>query len=139
MPTQNRAFEWPPSDSRWQGLGSARQAEMTRIMDDNLSHYPDGPNREQWFHFLLPLVEMGLTGRQIHSLIDKMPAKWPFDHREVYFDFRLQTWMRILEIPTLEECLQDYVQSAESTAEGLEYLSRKIRAFFARHHSDSPV
>lgn len=85
--------------------------------------------------FLLPLAEAGLAAAQMRRLAGKVPAGYPLDHREIYFDFRLDRWMRILEPPTLAECLDAYVSTAETPAEGLAYARREWAAFLKRHEN----
>jgi hypothetical protein len=90
------------------------------------------PNDEDLKKFLLPFAEMGLSTQQMLTLTQKVPESWPFDHREIYFDFRLQRWMRILDAPTIDECLEDYVQHSPSQNEALTYLEGRIDLFFSR-------
>jgi hypothetical protein len=84
-------------------------------------------------HFLLPLAESGLTAGQMIALVGKVPADFPLDHRDIYFDFRLGRWMRHLEPPTLSQCLEEYLGSAETPAEGLAYVKEEWRKFLSRH------
>lgn len=94
--------------------------------------------REELQSFLLPFAETGWSEAEMLDIARKVPKHWPCDHREIYFDFRLQRWMRILDAPTLEECLEDYVKHAPSEGEALTYLEGKIREFFARHGRPRP-
>jgi|SRR5690606_2915004 len=84
-------------------------------------------------HFLLPLAESGLTAGQMIGLAGKVPVGFPLDHRDIYFDFRLGRWMRHLEPPTLMACLEEYLGSAETPAEGLAYVQEEWRKFLLRH------
>lgn len=83
--------------------------------------------------FLLPLVEFGLTSDQMIRLAELVPADFPFDHRDIYFDFRLDLWIRHIEPPTISECLEEYLGNAESPQAGLAYLREQWQAFLHRH------
>jgi hypothetical protein len=87
--------------------------------------------------FLLPLAEAGLPTSVLLHLAGKIPPGWPRDHRETYFDFRLDRWMRILEPPTLAECLEDYLRNATSPEAGMAYLRREWEAFLKREAADT--
>jgi len=82
--------------------------------------------------FLLPFAEAGLSADVMRRLAERLPPGWPHDHRELYFDFRLDRWMRHLEPPTLAECLDEYVRTAPTPEEGLEYAKKEWEAFLAR-------
>lgn len=77
--------------------------------------------------FLLPLIRFGLTDGQIEYLLHKLPKNCPPNHREIYFDFRLDRWQKHVEPPSLKECIQDYLQNAPSQAEGIEYVKNALR------------
>ncbi len=83
--------------------------------------------------FILPLAEAGFDFPQIRNLMEKLPAQYPLDHRHVYFDFRLSRWMRVLEPPTLRECLEDYLEHAPTRAEALAFIEHECREFFQLH------
>jgi hypothetical protein len=89
----------------------------------------DGPESAS---FLLPLAEAGCPAALLIRLAGKVPPGWPRDHRETYFDFRLDRWMRILEPPTLADCLDDYLRNAPSPGEGMAYLEREWKEFLKR-------
>jgi hypothetical protein len=82
--------------------------------------------------FLLPLAEAGFTADLMRDFAERLPAGWPRDHREVYFDFRLGRWSRHLEPPTLAECLDEHVRTAGTPEEGLDYAKREWNAFLER-------
>lgn len=83
---------------------------------------------------------MGLNVGQMLEIARSLPLDWSMDHREVYFDFRLRRWMRLLEVPTLDECMEDYLRHAPSEEEAMAWMEGKIRDFFQRHGRDwSPV
>ncbi|GEM_PF-2815309 len=83
--------------------------------------------------FLLPLAEFGMTGEQMIRMTEKVPDDFPFDHRNIYFDFRLGVWIKHIEPPTVSECLEEYFENAESPEQGLAYLREKWQAFLRRH------
>lgn len=85
--------------------------------------------------FLLPMAESGLTGELMAGLVGRVPAGFPLDHREIYFDFRLDRWMKHIEPPTLSDCLEEYLESAESPAEGMAYLKEQWLAFLSRNNA----
>ena len=89
----------------------------------------DGPEAAA---FLLPLAEAGIPAPVLIGLAEKLPAAWPRDHRQTYFDFRLARWMRHLEPPTLAECLDEYARTAETPEQGLAYARREWEAFLKR-------
>jgi hypothetical protein len=66
-------------------------------------------------------------------LAEKVPEDFPLDHREVYFDFRLGRWIKHIEPPTIAQCLEEYLENAESPEDGLAYLKREWAAFLRRH------
>jgi len=112
-PAQKRVLAWAAMEFR------SRRGEFEAAIDA----------------FLLPLAEMGMDFPQIRILIEKMPAHYPLDHRLVYFDFRLSRWMRVLEPPTLRECLEDYLENALSHAEAMAFIDRECHEFFRQHGS----
>jgi hypothetical protein len=83
--------------------------------------------------FLLPLAEFGLSSSQILRLAEKLPADFPPDHRQIYFDFRLDRWIRHIEPPTISESLEEYLASAGTAEEGIAYLKGQWQAFLRRH------
>lgn len=83
--------------------------------------------------FLLPYAAFGMDSAQMLGLLEMLPAGSPLSHREMYYDFRLGRWQKHVEPPTLEECLEEYLASAPSREEGLDYLDKAFRAFRARH------
>lgn len=83
--------------------------------------------------FLLPLAEFGLSSEHMIHLAEAVPADFPLDHRNIYFDFRLNRWMRHIEPPTILESLDEYFENAESPEQGLDYLTGQWQAFLRRH------
>jgi len=108
---------------------SPSQAEALETVLRSLGKAWEGPAAAS---FLLPFAEAGFPAALMGRLAEKLPPGWPLDHRELYFDFRLDRWMRHLEPPTLAECLDEYVRTAESPGEGLEFAKREWEAFLAR-------
>ena len=86
--------------------------------------------------FLLPMAEAGFTGAQMRTLMEKVPAGYPLDHREIYYDFRLGIWIRHIEPPTVSGILEEYLASAETPEQGLAYLKGEWRRFMERHGSN---
>jgi hypothetical protein len=82
--------------------------------------------------FLLPFAEADFPASLMRRWAEKIPAGWPLDHRVMYFDLRLDRWIRHLEPPTLAECLEEYVRTAASPEEGLAYAKREWEAFLSR-------
>ena len=83
--------------------------------------------------FLLPMAEAGFASAQMIRLIGKIPAGYALDHREMFYDFRLDRWIKHIEPPTLAECLEEYVRNAETPEQGLAY-ARKVWEEFLRRH-----
>ncbi|MDB5103067.1 MAG: hypothetical protein JWP91_756 [Fibrobacteres bacterium] len=100
---------------------------------ERLSGAPGKGEREGLPLFLLPLAESGLTATQMVRLAGKVPDGFPLDHREIYFDFRLARWMRHIEPPTISQCLDEYMENAESPAAGMAYLKAQWLGFLRRY------
>lgn len=83
-------------------------------------------------HFLLPLAEVGLDGAFMARVAAKVPRGWAFDHREMFYDFRLDRWIRHFEPPTLPELLDEIVRHAETPEQGMAYAKREWEAFLRR-------
>jgi hypothetical protein len=118
-------------EARLRRLEPARAAALEATLQ-GLGRAGEGPDMA---YFLLPLAESGLDAPQMLRLARRIPEEYTLDHREIYFDFRLDRWMRILEPPTLAECLDSYVHTAPSPEEGLAYARREWEAFLKRHHA----
>ena len=107
-------------------------------LEQALSHLVPRPSKSMAKHndlpaFLLPLAEFGLSSETIIRLAAKIPADYPIDHREIYFDFRLDRWIKHIEPPTVSEVLEEYLESSESPTQGMDYLEGQWRAFLRRH------
>ena len=83
--------------------------------------------------FLLPLAEFGLSAPQLVRLAEKVTEGLPLDHRQIYFDFRLDRWIKHIEPPTISESLEEYLESAGTPEEGFAYLKGQWQAFLRRH------
>lgn len=132
-------FDFQSLRERIEKLGLVERRALAWVVLDMRQRRQNTALEEDLQRFVLPLAEMGLTLAQMMTLVQKVPNDWPLDHREIYFDFRLQRWMRILDAPTIDECLEDYVKHADSESQALDYLEGRIRAFFAQHGRDWPV
>lgn len=88
-------------------------------------------------HFLLPLAEGGLDADQMKRLASKVPAGWSLDHREMFWDFRLDRWIRHLEPPTFPELLDEIARNAETPEQAMAYLKKEWDAFL--HRQGGPV
>jgi hypothetical protein len=129
-------FDIAAPNLRLEQLNTQQKRTLAWAIVEIRTSRSDAPKEEPLRAFMLPLAEMGLTLPQILDLVRKLPVDWSFDHREVYYDFRLQRWMKILEVPTLDQCLADYVENAPSEAEAWQYLDDRFRAFFQSHRRD---
>ncbi|MDQ3000616.1 MAG: hypothetical protein M3Y08_05070 [Fibrobacterota bacterium] len=134
---ENRPFNLPDHtvEARLARL-SAPQAEALEKALGNLFSADEGPNqvgkRDGLPLFLLPLAELGLTWDQMVGLVEKVPAGYVLDHREIYFDFRLGRWMKHIEPPTVAQILEEYIDTAESKNQGLTYLKQQWQGFLRR-------
>jgi hypothetical protein len=117
--------------SRLAKLAPAAAGALERALDGISA--AAGGERDGLPLFLLPLAESGLEADAIKRLAEKVPADFPLDHREIYFDFRLDRWIRHIEPPTVAEILDEYLENAETPAQGLAYLEGQWRAFLKRH------
>jgi hypothetical protein len=140
---EERAFHIPDHgvEARLARLGED-QAEALGSALDRLSNGKgkrapeggaDGGGADAWPLFLLPLAESGLTADQMVRLAEKVPDGFPLDHRDIYFDFRLGRWIKHIEPPTISQCLEEYLENAESPGQGLAYLRNEWAAFLRRH------
>ena len=85
--------------------------------------------------FLLPLAEFGLSAEQMVKMVELIPPDFQLDHRKIYFDFRLNVWIKHIEPLTVSECLEEYLENAESDSHGMAYLTQEWQAFLGRHPS----
>lgn len=82
---------------------------------------------------ILPLAEFGLGADLIVKLMLAVPEGWSWDHRQIYYDFRLGKWMKHIEPPTVSECLEEYYEHSESPESALDYLRDQWDRFLRRH------
>ena len=78
----------------------------------------------EFANFILPFIKVGLSAEQIGDLLKKIPKDWSFDHREMYYDFRLARWIRHIEPKDLNATVQEYLVSAGSLEEGVLYVQK---------------
>ena len=116
-----------PSQAEALEQALSRLAETAARKSKNMAGKPGLPA------FLLPLAEFGLNSEAIIQLAEKVPEDYPFDHREIYFDFRLHRWIKHIEPPTVAEVLDEYLESSESHNQGIAYLQGQWQAFLNRH------
>ncbi|MDB5050433.1 MAG: hypothetical protein JWO30_3504 [Fibrobacteres bacterium] len=136
---ENRKFSLDNHDveARLRRLDAAKAGALEQALD-GLSKSPGGlkGKRDRLPEFLLPLAEFGLSSQQILAMAAKLPDDFDLDHREIYFDFRLDRWIRHIEPPTLSDCLEEYLESAQTPAEGIAYLREQWQAFLKRHGAE---
>lgn len=82
--------------------------------------------------FLLPFAAFGLDPARMIALLGKVPEGWPLDHREMYYDFRLERWQKHLEPPSISGLLDEYADNAPTPEEGMAYLRRQWSEFLKR-------
>ena len=83
-------------------------------------------------HFLLPLAEAGLPGAFMARVAAMVPKGWALDHREMFYDFRLDRWIRHIEPPSLPELLDEIMRNSETRQQGMAYAKREWEAFLRR-------
>jgi hypothetical protein len=131
-----RSFRIPDHglEARLARLGTDRMQALESALDRLAKggRSPADAGGEAWPMFLLPLAESGLSADQMVRLGEKVPQGFPLDHRDIYFDFRLDRWIRHIEPPTIAQCLEEYLVNAESPAEGIAYLRKEWEAFLRR-------
>jgi hypothetical protein len=115
-------------ESRLRGL-PPKQAQALEQALEGMGKAGEGAEMA-WF--LLPLAEAGLDGALMARIAAKVPGGWPLDHREMFWDFRLDRWIRHLEPPTLPELLDELVRNAETPEQGMAYIRREWEAFLGR-------
>jgi hypothetical protein len=101
-----------------------------RIEPGDAQDRPEGEDLRR--DFLLPFAVFGLDTAQMLTLLEKVPADWPLNHREVYYDFRLERWQKHIEPPTVAGILDEYADNSPSPEEGLAYLRKQWSEFLMR-------
>ena len=109
-----------------QGMALAKALELSERMPAR-SGRPDALR-----DFLLPFAVFGLDAAQMLGLLEKVPAGWPLDHREMYYDFRLGRWQKHIEPLSVSEILDEYADHAPTPEEGLAYLRGQWSEFLKR-------
>lgn len=118
-----------------QGMALAKAMELAARMAQRTGrkHLDEDALRD----FLLPFTEFGLEAPHMLALLEKVPPDWPLDHREMYYDFRLQRWQKHIEPPSVAEILDEYADNAPTPDEGLAYLRRQWSEFLGRRGAAS--
>ena len=135
MEREQHSFRLSEHDiaSRLARLTPAQAEALETVLSDAGLTFSEREGGEGLPLFLLPLAEAGLAGEQMRTLLQKVPAGFPLDHREIYFDFRLGLWIRHIEPPTVSGILEEYLATAETPDQGLAYLKAEWRRFLERH------
>lgn len=108
--------------------GSARVPGRSRRADAKGGSLDEAVLRD----FLLPFAAFGLDPAQMMTLLEKVPADCPLDHREIYYDFRLERWQKHIEPPTVAGILDEYADNAPTPEEGMAYLRKQWSEFLRR-------
>jgi hypothetical protein len=115
-------------------------ADQSDAMERAMSLYDGGrlpkegdPAFADRLALLLPLAEFGLAADLMIKLMLAVPEGWPWDHRQIYYDFRLGRWMKHIEPPTVSECLEEYFENSESRESAMTYLRAQWDLFQSRH------
>src|SRR4051812_8522663 len=81
-------------------------AEQSEALERAMALFEEGrlpqegdPGFSQRLALLLPLAEFGLASDLLIKLMLAVPKGWSWDHREIYYDFRLGKWMKHIEPP----------------------------------------
>lgn len=115
-------------EARLRGLPPRRAQALEKALE-GLRKAGEGADMA---HFLLPLAESGMDEGMMIRLASKVPSGWPLDHREMFWDFRLDRWIKHIEPPTLAQLLDELVGNAETPEEGIAYVRKEWAAFLAR-------
>jgi len=108
----------------WEQLSFAQQELLKKMLEKYSSkNYLDDRKLTSFF---LPFIQFGLEEKHIDLLMKKVPNKWPLDLKKIFFDFRMNTWLKYLEPPTLEDCLKEYLANAPNRKEALTYIRKKV-------------
>ncbi len=112
-------------------VGDALTAEEHVHLENILQEYKRGSaaspiHAATLKRFLLPLLREGLNPKMALNLLESVPRDWPHDHREIYYDFRLRRWMRILEPPSLEACLREHLENSLTRRQAYGHILRSL-------------
>ncbi|MBF0432786.1 MAG: hypothetical protein HQK83_15990 [Fibrobacteria bacterium] len=80
--------------------------------------------------FVIPFLKAGLNAKQIVTLLYKIPEDWPWSHQDIYYDFRLERWIKHIEPLNLEDCIKEYLDNALSIEEGADYIKEMLNRLF---------
>ncbi len=86
--------------------------------------------------FLLPFFLCGWDSDGLEQAIEKLPLAWPLDHREVYFDFRLNCWQQILEPQSLEFLIEECFEHSFSPQQAYARISATIEEIYAKKRAE---
>lgn len=122
-------------DARLGRLSADQREAMERALAlyESGSRHEGGPSVGERLTFLLPLAQFGLGADLLVRLMLSVPEDWPWDHRQIYYDFRLGRWMKHIEPPTFGQCLEEYFENAETPEAALRYLGGEWDRFLRRH------
>jgi hypothetical protein len=115
------------------GQAEALEQALSRLSESVLIKRRSESDQNLLPFFMLPFAEFGMTRDQMIRLGGQIPADYTLEHRAIYFDFRLERWMRHIEPPTVSECLEDYFENSESPEQALAYLDGQWQTFLRRH------
>ena len=76
---------------------------------------------------VLPYFQFGLNSVQVENLLEQIPLDWNWDHREMYFDFRIKKWIKHIEPPSLEDSMQEYLTHSNSQKEAVDYIQKTLK------------
>jgi len=110
------------------------ESEVFEKLEQNWSQKFKG-DREALANFILPFIKVGLTFAQVTDLLNKVPEDWGFDHKNMYYDFRLTRWIKHIDPKDLTDTVKDYLVNAHSLEEGVLYV-QKILADLSRKMGD---
>lgn len=116
-----------------QGQLRALEDALSRLSISKFIQERSANDLEQLPVFLLPLAEFGMTCDQMIRLVQKIPVDFSLAHREIYFDYRLNQWIKHIEPLTLLECMEEYYESAESPDQAMQYLKDQWVVFLKRN------
>jgi len=107
-----------------QNLSEAENSTLEQVFSElNLT---DAYQIKKKTSFILPFIRLGLNAEQITGVVNQIPAGWSWDHREMYFDFRLARWIRHIEPKDLHETLKEYLDNAQNLEEGVLYIQKAL-------------
>ncbi len=116
-----------------ENLGTQQKILLTELteffLERDLAHKKDPKIIEQ---FLTPFLLINIPRDAVKEICLKIPRDFFWDHREMYFDFRLARWIKHVEPSSLKECMEEYWENSESPLDALKYFRGLIRDFSSR-------